>query len=68
MFVARRTRYKTTSKCLATARQNKSNNIMKLKWNYFNPSVEKTYDYYTYIYTDVLRLRQKKKYDSGDHC
>lgn len=50
MFNARRTRYKTTSKCLATARQNKSNNIMKLKWNYFNPSVEKTYDYYTYIY------------------
>lgn len=45
MFVARRTRYKMTSKCLATARQNKSNNIMKLKLNYFNPSVEKTYDY-----------------------
>lgn len=41
MFDARRTRYTTTSKCLATARQNKSNNIMKLKWDYFNPSVGK---------------------------
>lgn len=41
MFDSRRTRYTTTSKCLATTRQNKINNKMKLKWYYFNPSVRK---------------------------